>query len=165
MRFPDVGRSSRTSRIVPWQVPEDFSVDRYADVLLWLTPDDLVFTQRRFVLGVDVPAGSEVTALDRDDIVGGEVVAGTFVTGRRRADGVPVVTADEDRVAGIPSYVARARSPGPVAAATTRRTTSAVTSGRSTSATRTASARVPVAARPARSDAPIPSAQSEPRRR
>ncbi len=38
------------ARIVPWQVPEDFSVDRYADVLLRLTPDDLVFTQRRFVL-------------------------------------------------------------------------------------------------------------------
>ena len=50
MRFPDVGAFVSYVRIVPWQVPEDFSVDRYADVLLRLTPDDLVFTQRRFVL-------------------------------------------------------------------------------------------------------------------
>jgi SAM-dependent methyltransferase len=50
MRFPDVAAFVSYVRIVPWQVPEDFSVDRYADVLLRLTPDDLVFTQRRFVL-------------------------------------------------------------------------------------------------------------------
>ncbi len=50
MRFPDVGAFVSYVRIVPWQVPEDFSVDRYADVLLRLTPEDLVFTQRRFVL-------------------------------------------------------------------------------------------------------------------
>ena len=50
MRFADVGAFVSYVRIVPWQVPEDFSVDRYADVLLRLTPDDLVFTQRRFVL-------------------------------------------------------------------------------------------------------------------
>jgi SAM-dependent methyltransferase len=50
MRFPDVGAFVSYVRVVPWQVPEDFSVDRYADVLLRLTPEDLVFTQRRFVL-------------------------------------------------------------------------------------------------------------------
>jgi hypothetical protein len=50
MRFPDVGAFVSYARIVPWQVPHDFSVDRYADVLLRLTPEDLVFTQRRFVL-------------------------------------------------------------------------------------------------------------------
>jgi SAM-dependent methyltransferase len=50
MRFADVGAFVSYVRIVPWQVPDDFSVDRYADVLLRLTPDDLVFTQRRFVM-------------------------------------------------------------------------------------------------------------------
>jgi SAM-dependent methyltransferase len=50
MRFPDVTAFVSYVRIVPWQVPDDFSVDRYADVLLRLTPDDLVFTQRRFLL-------------------------------------------------------------------------------------------------------------------
>ena len=50
MRFPDVGAFVSYARMVPWEVPEDFTVDRYADVLLRLTPDDLVFTQRRFVL-------------------------------------------------------------------------------------------------------------------
>ena len=50
MRFPDVGAFVSYVRMVPWEVPEDFSVDRYADVLLRLTADDLVFTQRRFVL-------------------------------------------------------------------------------------------------------------------
>ena len=50
MRFPDVAAFVSYVRIVPWQVPDDFSVDRYADVLLRLTPDDLVFTQRRFLL-------------------------------------------------------------------------------------------------------------------
>lgn len=50
MRFPDVAAFVSYVRVVPWQVPDDFSVDRYADVLLRLTPEDLVFTQRRFVL-------------------------------------------------------------------------------------------------------------------
>jgi len=56
MRFPDVAALVSYVRIVPWQVPDDFSVDRYADVLLRLTPEDLVFTQRRFVLGCRRPA-------------------------------------------------------------------------------------------------------------
>jgi hypothetical protein len=56
MRFPDVGAFVSYVRIVPWQVPDDFSVDRYADVLLRLTPEDLVFTQRRFVLVCRRPA-------------------------------------------------------------------------------------------------------------
>ncbi|MEO6511961.1 MAG: class I SAM-dependent methyltransferase [Nocardioides sp.] len=50
MRLPDVAAFVSYVRIVPWQVPEDFSVDRYAEVLRRLTPDDLVFTQRRFVM-------------------------------------------------------------------------------------------------------------------
>ena len=50
MRFPDVDALVSYVRMVPWEVPDDFSVDRYADVLLGLGPDDLVFTQRRFVL-------------------------------------------------------------------------------------------------------------------
>jgi SAM-dependent methyltransferase len=50
MRFPDVASFVSYLRIVPWEVPEDFSVDRYADVLLRLTPEDLVFTQSRFVM-------------------------------------------------------------------------------------------------------------------
>ena len=50
MRFPDVGSFVSYVRVVPWQVPDDFSVDRYGDVLLGLTPNDLVFTQRRFLI-------------------------------------------------------------------------------------------------------------------
>jgi SAM-dependent methyltransferase len=56
MRFPDVTAFVSYVRLVPWEVPEDFSVDRYADVLLRLTPEDLVFTQRRFVLVCRRPA-------------------------------------------------------------------------------------------------------------
>ena len=56
MRFPDVASFVSYVRVVPWQVPEDFSVDRYADVLLRLAPEDLVFTQRRFVLVCRRPA-------------------------------------------------------------------------------------------------------------
>jgi hypothetical protein len=37
-------------RMVPWEVPEDFSVDRYAEQLLAMRDDDLVFTRRMFVL-------------------------------------------------------------------------------------------------------------------
>ena len=49
---PDVATFVRYLRMVPWEVPEDFSVDRYADALLRAEPErDLVFTQRRmFVL-------------------------------------------------------------------------------------------------------------------
>ncbi len=65
---------------------------------------------------------------------------------------------------GTPSYDARARSPPPCAASTRRATTAAPTSGRSTRDTSAVSCRVgPSAARPARSDAPIPSAQSSAR--
>ena len=50
MRFSDVASFVSYVRVVPWQVPGDFSVDRYSDVLLRLSPGDLVFTQRRFLL-------------------------------------------------------------------------------------------------------------------
>ncbi len=50
MRFPDVAAFVSYVRVVPWQVPGDFSVDRYGDVLLGLTANDLVFTQRRFLI-------------------------------------------------------------------------------------------------------------------
>lgn len=50
MRFPDVASFVSYVRVVPWQVPDDFSVDRYSEVHLKLTPTDLVFTQRRFMM-------------------------------------------------------------------------------------------------------------------
>lgn len=49
-RFANVTAFVSYARMVPWEVPDDFSVDRYADVLLRLAPEDLVFTRRRFVL-------------------------------------------------------------------------------------------------------------------
>src|SRR5688500_4231394 len=49
---------------------------------------------------VDVPATSQVTALDRDDVVRGQVVAGALVAGGRLAHTAPVVAADQDGVAG-----------------------------------------------------------------
>jgi len=44
--------------MTPWQVPDDFTVDRYADVLVALqrSGDPLRFTQRRFVLRARRPA-------------------------------------------------------------------------------------------------------------
>jgi SAM-dependent methyltransferase len=48
--FPDVATFLSYLRMVPWEVPEDFSVDRYAEVLMRLGPEDLVFTRRLFVL-------------------------------------------------------------------------------------------------------------------
>jgi SAM-dependent methyltransferase len=50
MRFADVATFVSYVRMVPWEVPEDFSVDRYADALLAMTERDLVFTRRMFVL-------------------------------------------------------------------------------------------------------------------
>ncbi len=37
MRFADVATFVSYVRMVPWEVPEDFSVDRYADALLAMT--------------------------------------------------------------------------------------------------------------------------------
>ncbi|CAN5685061.1 class I SAM-dependent methyltransferase [soil metagenome] len=50
--FASVAAMVRYFAIVPWDVPDDFSVDRYADILLDLhrTAADLVFTQRRFLI-------------------------------------------------------------------------------------------------------------------
>ena len=50
VRFVDVATFVSYVRMVPWEVPEDFSVDRYADALLAMTERDLVFTRRMFVL-------------------------------------------------------------------------------------------------------------------
>ena len=50
MRFADVATFVSYVRMVPWEVPEDFSVDRYAEALLAMTERDLVFTRRMFVL-------------------------------------------------------------------------------------------------------------------
>lgn len=51
-RFTDVAALVRYFAWVPWEVPEDFDVDRYADQLLALHASGrpLVFTQRRFYL-------------------------------------------------------------------------------------------------------------------
>ena len=51
-RFADVAALVRYFAFVPWEVPEDFDVDKYADQLLDLhhSGRDLVFTQRRFYL-------------------------------------------------------------------------------------------------------------------
>jgi SAM-dependent methyltransferase len=51
-RFADVAALVRYFAFVPWEVPEDFDVDRYADELLDLhhSGPDLVFTRRRFYL-------------------------------------------------------------------------------------------------------------------
>ena len=50
MRLADVATFVSYVRMVPWEVPEDFSVDRYADALLAMTERDLVFTRRMFAL-------------------------------------------------------------------------------------------------------------------
>ena len=56
MRFADVATFVSYVRMVPWEVPEDFSVDRYADALLAMRGQDLVFTRRMFVLVCRRPA-------------------------------------------------------------------------------------------------------------
>ncbi len=52
MVFETVAALVRYFAIVPWEVPDDFSVDRYAEALLDLhrSKTPLVFTQRRFLL-------------------------------------------------------------------------------------------------------------------
>ena len=52
MAFANVSAMVRYFAMVPWEVPEDFSVDRYAETLLDLhhAKTELVFTQRRFLL-------------------------------------------------------------------------------------------------------------------
>lgn len=57
MRFADVATFVSYVRVVPWEVPDDFSVDRYAAELLALHASgrELVFTQRRFVLSCRNP--------------------------------------------------------------------------------------------------------------
>jgi SAM-dependent methyltransferase len=56
-RFADVSTLVRYFAYVPWEVPDDFSVDRYAARLLDLhhSARDLTFTQRRFYLCVRRP--------------------------------------------------------------------------------------------------------------
>ena len=51
-RFADVTALVRYFAFVPWEVPRDFTVDRYATQLLDLhrSGRDLIFTQRRFYL-------------------------------------------------------------------------------------------------------------------
>jgi SAM-dependent methyltransferase len=52
VRFADVATLVRYFAFVPWEVPEDFSVERYGEQLLELhrSGRPLVFTQRRFYL-------------------------------------------------------------------------------------------------------------------
>ena len=52
LTFESVAAMVRYFAIVPWEVPDDFSVDRYAETLLDLhrSKAELVFTQRRFIL-------------------------------------------------------------------------------------------------------------------
>ena len=52
LTFASISAMVRYFAIVPWEVPEDFSVDRHADVLLGLhhSSTELRFTQRRFVV-------------------------------------------------------------------------------------------------------------------
>lgn len=61
VRFDDVGALVRYFRLVPWDVPEDFGVDRYADVLLDLhrrgpaRGEPVLLTQTRFWLRATKP--------------------------------------------------------------------------------------------------------------
>jgi SAM-dependent methyltransferase len=50
LRFADVAALVSYLRMVPWEGPDDFSVDRYAEELLALRDQDLVFTRRMFVM-------------------------------------------------------------------------------------------------------------------
>jgi len=58
LTFADVATLVSYLRMTPWQVPDDFTVERYADVLLALhrSGEPLRFTQRRFVLRARRPA-------------------------------------------------------------------------------------------------------------
>ena len=108
MRFADVATFVSYLRMVPWEVPDDFSVDHYSDQLLAMSDADLVFTRRMFVWRVDVPAGSQVAALDGRHVVGGEVVAGALCRRWPTPDAGPVVAADQDGMA----RACRRTSPG-----------------------------------------------------
>jgi SAM-dependent methyltransferase len=61
-RFHDVGTLVEYAKLVPWQVPEDFCVDKYADTLLRLHFDGpaqgkpVCFTKSRFWLRASTPA-------------------------------------------------------------------------------------------------------------
>jgi SAM-dependent methyltransferase len=55
-RFVDVAAFVSYARMVPWELPDDFSVDRYAEQLLAMRDEDLVFTRRLFVLVCRRPA-------------------------------------------------------------------------------------------------------------
>ncbi|MEI8406753.1 MULTISPECIES: hypothetical protein [unclassified Kribbella] len=57
MAFHGIGALVHYFKLVPWDVPEDFGVDAYADTLLQLhaaTP--VTFTKRRFWLRAMKPA-------------------------------------------------------------------------------------------------------------
>jgi SAM-dependent methyltransferase len=58
-RFSDVATLVRYFAYVPWEVPDDFGVDRYAAELLALHDSgaELRFTQRRFYLSLTRPRG------------------------------------------------------------------------------------------------------------
>jgi len=59
MRFADVETFCGYARRVPWEVPDDFSVDRYAAQLLRMHEQRLLdFTTRRFVLVARRPASA-----------------------------------------------------------------------------------------------------------
>jgi hypothetical protein len=51
--FDDVDTLVAYLRMMPWQLPDDFTVERYADQLAALdaSAEPLVFTEGRFVLG------------------------------------------------------------------------------------------------------------------
>ena len=57
IRFDSVDTLVSDLRLMPWQLPEDFTVERYADTLLALDDQDapLEFTERRFVLVAHLP--------------------------------------------------------------------------------------------------------------
>ena len=67
--FRDVGALVAYLRIVPWDAPDDFSVDRYADRLLRLHRDsagsDITLTMRRFWFQAHRSAGTE-TRVDEE---------------------------------------------------------------------------------------------------
>lgn len=60
LRFADVATLVSYLRMVPWDLPDDFTIDRYADTLLDLHDAEhpLAFTQRRFYLVARKPAFS-----------------------------------------------------------------------------------------------------------
>ncbi len=55
--FSDVGTLVSYLRLMPWELPDDFTVDTYAEPLLALhrSPKPLVFTEARFLLACEKP--------------------------------------------------------------------------------------------------------------